>query len=168
VLHPIAIGPKRTTATIHISARDDSSSLLPISSLQNTLFPGTAERGTETIQVEPLSARLSEADIVSPALLKLDVQGYELKALEGCADLLSCFAYVYVECSFFELYVGQALADEVVEFLQDRGFRLRGIYNMTYDGDGKAVQADFFFAAFPQNPITRGAGGKSQVGELGD
>ncbi len=52
--------------------------------------------------------------IVPSALLKLDVQGFELSALQGCEDLLQHFAWVYVECSFIELYEGQALADEVI------------------------------------------------------
>ncbi|MGH9448085.1 MAG: FkbM family methyltransferase [Terriglobia bacterium] len=47
-------------------------------------------------------------------LFKLNVQGHELEALKACEDLLDRFAYVYVECSFMELYKGQALADEVI------------------------------------------------------
>ena len=41
-----AIGPEPGEATIHLSARDDSSSLLPITARQNALFPGTAEART--------------------------------------------------------------------------------------------------------------------------
>lgn len=100
---------------------------------------------TETIQVSLLSQFLAPQDIESPALLKLDVQGYELEALKGCEDLLNRFTYVYVECSFVELYKGQALADEVIAWLRDRGFPLRGCYNMAYDWRGQAVQADFLF-----------------------
>ncbi|MHB8405676.1 MAG: hypothetical protein ACYDCJ_09670 [Gammaproteobacteria bacterium] len=55
------------------------------------------------------------------------------------------FAWVYCECSFIELYAGQALADEVIAWLRERGFILNGVYNMAYDKTGKAVQADFLF-----------------------
>jgi len=44
-----------------------------------------------------------------------------------------------------ELYKGQALADEVIAWLRERGFALNGVYNMAYDRNGKAVQADFLF-----------------------
>ncbi|KEZ78807.1 methyltransferase FkbM [Salinisphaera hydrothermalis C41B8] len=45
-----ALGPERGEAVIHLSARDDSSSLLPITGRQNALFPGTVEAGAATIR----------------------------------------------------------------------------------------------------------------------
>lgn len=152
-LHTVAIGPARKEMPIHVSNRDDSSSLLPITNRQNELFPGTAKKGEETIRVETLSAVLQLREIISPALLKLDVQGFELEALKGCGDLLSRFQYVYVECSFVELYEGQAFADEVIRHLQERGFSLSGIYNPTYDNHGHAVQADFLFLRNSENGV---------------
>ncbi len=130
---------------MHISARDDPSSLLPIGTEQNRLFPGTAEVGTQRIRVGRLQEFVTVDDVSQPALLKLDVQGFELSALQGCEDLLGCFGWVYVECSFVELYEGQALADEVIAWLRERGFMLTGVYNMTYDAQGRAIQADFLF-----------------------
>jgi len=145
-LHRLAIGEKEEQSTIHVSQRDDSSSLLPIGEAQTTLFPGTGERETRTIRVAPLNAILSEKDIQSPALLKLDVQGFELEALRGCESLLDRFCYVYCECSFVELYKGQALAHEVIDYLHQHRFSLSGVYNMTYDKQGIAIQADFLFS----------------------
>ena len=141
----VAVGPESGTAQIHLSARDDSSSLLPITVLQNALFPGTAEAGTATIRVVRLADALPAADIEAPALLKLDVQGLALQALAGCGDVLDRFTWVYVECSFVELYAGQAFADEVIAWLRERGLVLRGVYNVTDDRHGLAVQADFLF-----------------------
>jgi FkbM family methyltransferase len=146
-LHEAAIGPNAGKANIHISDRDDSSSLLPITAAQSTLFPGTAEIGTTTVKVAPLRDFLSRDQIEPPALLKLDVQGFELQTLKGCESLLHRFSHVYVECSFVELYAGQALADEVITWLRERGYRLIGFYNAVYDNSGRAIQADFLFAS---------------------
>ncbi|MFQ5661411.1 MAG: FkbM family methyltransferase [Gammaproteobacteria bacterium] len=151
-LFPYAVGPETGEREIHISARDDSSSLLPITDRQDKLFPGTAEQGREMIRVVRLNDCLSEDDLSGPALLKLDVQGFELEALQGSEELLGCFQLVYVECSFVELYEGQALADEVIAWLRDRGFKLSGVYNMAYDLDGRAIQADFLFDREQANP----------------
>jgi FkbM family methyltransferase len=145
-LHEAAIGPAPGNATIHVSKREDSSSLLAITATQVALFPGTEEAATATVRVALLREFVSEADILPPALLKVDVQGFELEALRGCEDMLGQFAFVYAECSFLELYAGQALADEVIAWLRERGFRLRGVHNMEYDRGGRAIQADFLFA----------------------
>lgn len=56
-----SVGPEPGAAEIHVSARDDSSSLLPISQRQNALFPGTAEAGTTTIRVVRLAEALPAA-----------------------------------------------------------------------------------------------------------
>lgn len=144
-LHQAAIGPQTGETTIHVSAADDSSSLLPISPLQERLFPGTNEIRAEIVKVGRLSDYITHEEIVTPAMLKLDVQGYELEALRGCEDLLSRFSHVYAECSFVELYHGQALVDDIIAWLRNRGWRLSGTYNMTYDRQGRSIQADFLF-----------------------
>ena len=145
ILHQAAIGPEEGEASIHVADADDSSSLLPISTLQNSMFPRTREIRTEMVKVGQLSDFVASREIVSPAMLKLDVQGYELEALRGCEELLARFCHIYVECSFVELYSGQALVDDVIDWLRERGWFLRGIYNMIYDHKGQSVQADFLF-----------------------
>jgi FkbM family methyltransferase len=144
-LRQVAIGPRSGEALIHVSRRDDASSLLPISEEQERVFPGTRGIGTATIAVATLGEHVGTSDLHGPALLKLDVQGFELDALRGCESLLDRFDWVYVECSFRELYEGQALADEVMAWLRERAFSLRGLYNATYDRRGCVVQADFLF-----------------------
>lgn len=145
ILHNVAIAPKEEEVVIHISKSDDSSSLLPISNLQEEVFPGTCEVGTTMISAAPLDIFLSKVDIKSPALLKLDVQGFELDALMGCESLISSFDQIYCECSFVELYSGQKMAPDIIAWLYKRGFILRGVYNMSYDDKGQAIQADFMF-----------------------
>ena len=145
-LHEAAIGPVPGNATIHVSRLDDSSSLFPITATQVDLFPGTEEVATAVVRVAPLRDFVLAADIQAPALLKLDVQGFELEALRGCEELLGHFVYVYAECSFVELYAGQSLADEVIAWLRERGFKYCGVHNMDYDRDGRSIQGDFLFA----------------------
>lgn len=145
ILHQSAIGPRTGEATLHVAATDDSSSLLPISPLQERLFPKTGEIRTELVNVGLLSEFITPEEIVSPALLKLDVQGYELEALRGCEVLLSRFSYIYIECSFVELYTGQALVNDIIDRLRELEWRLNGIYNIIYDRKGRSIQADFLF-----------------------
>ncbi|HHJ35208.1 MAG TPA: FkbM family methyltransferase [Gammaproteobacteria bacterium] len=155
VLHQYAVGPDESEAIIHVSNRDDSSSLLPIGEGQVKLFPETAAKETRTVQVVPLKQVLAESEILFPALLKIDVQGYELSTLYGCSSLLHKFRYVYVECSFVELYMGQSLADEVIKFLFEHSFKLDGVYNIHYDKSGRAIQADLLFEVLDENTHLR-------------
>jgi FkbM family methyltransferase len=148
-LHRCAIGAEKATMTIHVSERDDSSSLLPIGRTQSELFPHTGEREVRETPVLPLHEAIDADDLSSPALLKIDVQGFELEVLKGCRPMLDRFSCIYVECSFIELYEGQALAHEVIDYLSQHGFRLSGVYNMTYDKKGIAIQADFLFYHLP-------------------
>ena len=144
-LHQAAIGPRPEQRNMHISAKDDSSSLLPISAAQKEVFPGTGEVSSIEVRVAPLEAFLSAEDLRPPSMLKLDVQGFEYEALLGCESLLANFDRIYCECSFVELYSGQKLADTIIDWLSARGFAINGILNIMYDKTGRTVQADLFF-----------------------
>ena len=147
-LYEVAIGPITCRSTIHISAHEDSSSLLPIGSIQVSNYPGTQQIGLAEVEVRPLVSMLQKEEIPSPALIKLDVQGFEMEALRGCEDLLECFEYIYCECSFVELYSGQKLAHEIIQWLRDQNFMFVGIFNVNYDISGQPIQGDFLFQKF--------------------
>ena len=72
-LFEVAIGPQSGEVDIHLSKRADPSWLLPISKLQNEVFPGTGPIGTKTIRIEPLDCFLRHEGLVNPTLLKIDV-----------------------------------------------------------------------------------------------
>jgi FkbM family methyltransferase len=145
-LRRCAIGPRTVDGTImYVSKDDDSSSLLKVSDEQIRFAAGAKTVGTEPVAVSRLDEILCAADIIRPALLKLDVQGYELLALQGCGQLLDVVDFVYAEVSFMTLYHGQALADEVVHLLFSKGFSLAAVNNPVFDGVGRCMQADFLF-----------------------
>lgn len=143
-LHQVALGEKAGEAEIHLSRSADSSSLLPIGEMQRKLFRDTDEIGTLKVPVKRLDDFKSEWEKHSRILLKIDVQGFELSVLKGATETLSNCAYVYVECSETELYVGQALYRDVEDFLEQQGFKFQSRYNETVV-DGKLVQADYLF-----------------------
>lgn len=142
---PFAVGDQAGTSVFHVSAADDSSSLLPIGRRQREEYPGTEESREVDVQVVTLADALEDRALRSPALLKVDVQGFELAVLRGAGELLDRFDEVFVECSFVELYDGQALADEVIAFLLARGLRFAGPFGVSYGRGGQALQADLLF-----------------------
>lgn len=154
-LHQVAIGPESQRRTMHICRREDSSSLLPIAPIQPTIFPGNVEVATSEVQVGQLSEFITSENLAPPAMLKLDVQGFEYEVLTGCAAMLSCFRWIYCECSFVELYTDQKLAHDVIAFLASRAFVLVGVYNVATDSKGNCVQADLLFLASPENRVVQ-------------
>lgn len=148
----VAIGTRNGSVEMHVAARDDSSSLLPITQQQSRLFPGTQEIRTEVVDVRDLPSALSSQQFRKPALLKIDVQGAELDVLKASESMLDQIDYVYVECSFLELYEGQALACDVIDWLQRRNMFLMGVFNPSNKA-GAAIQADFLFCRTGANGI---------------
>lgn len=143
-LHQHALGETAGEFTFHISGRADSSSMLPIGELQTKFFPTTGEVAQCQVQVRTLDSLTECWAFAKRALLKLDVQGYELNVLRGAKEALRHCAFVYVECSHLPLYTGQALYSEVENFLRDEGFVMRRQANEQWAG-GKLVQADYLF-----------------------
>ena len=144
-LHRSALGRAGGRTNIHVTRRADSSSLLEPKA-QSEIFPGTDVTGTEEVIVATLAEALDGKELRQPALLKIDVQGFEGEVLKGCSSLLYRFEYIFVEASFIELYANQPLAHEIVAWLRDRSFDLEGVYMGTHSvRHGLAVQGDFLF-----------------------
>jgi FkbM family methyltransferase len=139
-----ALGEQPGTAELNISKRSDSSSLLPIGEGQVEAFPGTEAHATETIKVETLDNLLPDPP-PAPTLLKIDVQGFELDVLRGATRTLAAIDEIYVECSFTELYSGQPLIGEIIDFLAQHHFALVGVFGVAYDDGGRCLQADCLF-----------------------
>ncbi len=141
-VHACALGTVDGEATLHVASRDDSSSLLPLGEAQRSFYR-THEVDAVTVTTRRLDTLFS-GDDVEGALLKIDVQGFEYEVLQGAATLLRRLLAVYVECSFVELYQGQHLAQDVIELVRGKGFRLVGRFNEDLRS-GEPVQADLLF-----------------------
>jgi FkbM family methyltransferase len=55
-------------------------------------------------------------------LVFLDVQGAELKVLEGAGDFLNKIGMIWLEVEAIELYKGQPLKNDVEKFMEAKGF----------------------------------------------
>jgi hypothetical protein len=80
-------------------------------------------------------------------LTKVDVQGYELGALEGGAVTLGRSALVQLEMSLVPLYEEAPGYRDVLQFMAERGFQLIGLEPGFAAPSGLLLQADGLFAA---------------------
>jgi FkbM family methyltransferase len=140
----VALGEHVGLAELNLSARPDSSSLLPIGELQTKFFPNTGGVGKVKVEVKPLDLFPEFWSSARRALLKLDVQGFELNVLRGAREALAHCAYVYAECSMVPLYTGQALYPEIEVFLAEHGFVPVCRHNEQWS-ESELIQADYLF-----------------------
>ncbi len=143
-----AAGATAGTARINVSRADDSSSLLPVTSLQTERFPGTETVDSEEVAIRTLDEVFESIELAKPVLLKLDVQGFELEALRGAEKLLGRVDTVITECSFVPFYEGQALFGEILQFLAPHGFHVVG-GQISSEYEQRWEQGDFVFERSP-------------------
>ena len=129
------LGPERGTVTY--SDRAAQTSLLDADA--NAAGDSTAEMAT-------LDELLHQRGFPAPDLIKLDVQGYELAVLNGAAEALRHCQAVLAEVSYFRFFAGMPTADEVIDYLKQRGFAwydVMGIYRRP--SDDALAQMDLMF-----------------------
>lgn len=80
-------------------------------------------------------------------ILKMDIQGGELRALEGASKLLleRAIRLIYTEILFVPLYRGQAWHYEIASFLSSFGYALYDFYNFSYADTGPVRWGDAIF-----------------------
>lgn len=121
-LYPTFIGDGGTH-TFHINNFDATSSLLPLNSALTDDLVDLSNLKTvrsEQVSTSTLDAVLADTPYVD--FLKLDIQGFELAALQHASALLARTNVVHCEVSFAEIYRGQALFSEVETLLREHGF----------------------------------------------
>ena len=101
---------------------------------------------TVSVQSESLDEVCQNEKVNHIDILKLDVQGAELKVLKGAERMLSegRISIIYLEIIFVPTYKGQSTYFEIGEYLSKNGFDIYGIFNLTYDRHLKQADVLFF------------------------
>ena len=142
--YAMALGAEPAEAKFYITSRPDSSSLFKPGKDHEQLS-GVTVTSSKTVPVVRLNDAIDVRTLTAPVLMKLDVQGGELDVLKGAADILPFIDTIYTEASFLALYEHQPLAGEIIAFLAEHGFALRGVFNHSVEPGVGPTQADFLF-----------------------
>lgn len=133
-IYPVALAESAGTRELRITAMANMSSLLEPNAglLGRFRKKGPHARVERRLQipVDTLDAQLQREGRGVDAL-KVDTQGSELSILQGSTRALEeSVLLAEVEISFIERYVGQALAADVISWMQQRGYELVEIYRL--------------------------------------
>ena len=115
-----AAGPEPGSITINVNRAPALSSTLGH-------WKGQDDGGTpREVPVVRLDDLVAERSLPGPYLVKADVEGAELRVLEGASKVLEQTELVMLEVNLFEFLPGQPQLHDVVAFMKERGF-------VTYD-----------------------------------
>ena len=139
-----AIGSNEIEQRINISNNSVSSSLLDIKNSKHS------DEEIKFLYDEVVNEKKLDSIIPNFLIdyknifLKIDVQGYEDRVIDGCIKNMNHIKGILVETSTEEIYSGQKLWDEIIYKLLDRGYELwfvsKGIINKK---NGRNLQNDF-------------------------
>jgi FkbM family methyltransferase len=111
-----AAGPGRGTATMNVHR---------VPAMSSTLggWKGHADGGTpREVPVVTVDELVEERRLPAPFVLKVDVEGAELRVLDGARRTLERTELVLLEVCLFEFVPGMPQLHEVVGYMLERGF----------------------------------------------
>jgi FkbM family methyltransferase len=143
--HNVALGDAPGEASMYISGKTDSSSLLPMLKLHTEQFPGTQIQQEIKVPVVRLDDYVELHQLVSPDIVKIDVQGYEKNTISGGQKTISQARYCVLEMSFQTLYAGSPLFDDIYQIMRELNFELIGVSSPLMGRSGMQLQVDGIF-----------------------
>jgi FkbM family methyltransferase len=124
-----------------------SSSLLPGTETSHQMLPFTRKERALSVQAVRPDALFAERNVAlePEILIKLDVQGAELKVLKGCEGFLGRVRAIQCEVNLAPMYVGQPRLTELIDALAPHGLDFAGVLEQFHARDGSAVYLDAVF-----------------------
>ena len=145
VPHNIALSNFNGNSKLNINHSEGTNSLLDIKD-ENSKVYGDLLAKKDQIEVvcTTLDSFTEENSIENIDILKLDLQGHELKALEGASKILQKqkVGILLCEIIFEDIYEGQTRPYELINFLiKEHSFKFFNFYQKNYHR-GRLLQAD--------------------------
>jgi FkbM family methyltransferase len=105
------------------------------------------KKGTQRLTpIVTIDSVLAERNQFHPDLVKLDIQGFELKALAGATSIFDRTEMLILEVSLFEFMAGQPTARDVIAFMGEKGYEIYDIPGFARRPfDGALGQMDIAF-----------------------
>lgn len=149
-LHPVALGAEEGQQTFYANNYGPASSLRRITHTAIAHFPRTAQTTATTVNITTLDALFQDDALPPGILVKMDVQGYEDKVIQGGQHTLKQCDILILEINFEHIYEDQPTFAEIHDALTALGFAYRGNLDQSIDpASGAILFADGIFTRQP-------------------
>ncbi len=118
----VALGAEPGVATINVSEDTVYSSLLRLRSVATDANPRATYVHEEKVAVDTLDNVASDFNL--PFGVKMDVQGFESRVMDGGENALRAACFLEVELSLVACYEGEPLYRDMLDRVAEYGFRL--------------------------------------------
>lgn len=142
-----ALLDKESTVELNITLSPGNTSVFKPNKNLKEMYPQDSHIETiKKVQALTIDRWIETTKSPPVQLLKFDIQGGELKALEGARNVLQrSILLIYTEILFNPLYEGGAIYSEIDIFLRKFGFVLYDIFKPKYHHNGKLLWANAIF-----------------------
>jgi FkbM family methyltransferase len=139
-----ALGSVNGFGQINVSANAGlSSSFLGMGTLHSQSFPNSMYVTQEKVEVRTLDCEISRLQLdAKQIILKIDVQGFESKVLEGGSASIPKIPFCFIEISLVSLYEDEKIFLSLLHQLESLGHQVIDIFPGTRDSNGKLLQVD--------------------------
>jgi FkbM family methyltransferase len=146
-VNELALSDMNGTAKFYYNNIETTNSLLESAKTLTSDDFFRENNGTIEVETMPLDDYCLRNDIKVIDILKLDVQGGEMKVLEGARQLLKSqsISLILCEVEFIEHYKEQPLYHDIAFFLKGYGYSFYNFYGSVVNEYGELSWADALF-----------------------
>jgi len=147
-----AIGDENHVVALNISQDSVSSSILNTSPALLEYAPCARTISREDVEMVRLDDIIQQLDFdPGPIMLKLDIQGMELRALAAASGLMAKSRLIELEASLVDFYDESPSFDEVKSYLERHGFRMVATQPNSIDEiSARTLEMNLIFERFDQ------------------
>jgi hypothetical protein len=119
--------------------------------LHSESFPRSKYIAQELVEVRTLDSEISRLQLnPSQIILKIDVQGFESKVLDGGSKFIPEIPFCFIEISLVTLYEEEKIFLSLLQQLETLGHQVIDVFPGTRDSNGRLLQVDVLTSNFPR------------------
>jgi FkbM family methyltransferase len=120
----LALSDHEGQAVLNLSSGPGDSSSLLRPHLHSSLHPEIEFKSSVSVRCTTIDQFIKSRKLPWPDMLRLDLQGVELRVLKSSPDALASSSLIQVEASRYPLFDGGAVVDDLQDFMRQEGFSL--------------------------------------------